>query len=216
MDLMDIVKQKLRHDRYDGINPSISSNLMILDDNGDLTRDPNEERILKIQNPSNDVPDFVTITPLEWAIYAGDKKMAALYFVSGANPEHNTIFMRNGVLNFDVIGVARNHQPIKGFEGLNLLVGETDLEIKALVWLMESLQAGSISLENDYGELAGYLGILVDKLQYSQVELYTFIMTSLCVLRQNGLTNDVALSIVKSSLMSHLWFLLDLYAKQGL
>jgi len=159
---------------------------------------------------------FIKFTALEWAIYIGDKKMATLFFAHGADPKHNVF---NGVIRPPTVSDGfdpMNPQPIKSYAGLQLLVNKTDLVFKALLRFMERLHSGPISLEENYETLAQCLDVLSDDLRYSRSDLRSFVMTSLLSLRRTGLPNEVALPIVESALLGHLWSLLESYATRGL
>ncbi|KAL7550606.1 hypothetical protein ACHAWF_013828 [Thalassiosira exigua] len=164
-------------------------------------------------------------TALEWAFYKGDTKMATIFWMHGADPKWN-IF--EGVLYSErrVNGFAgenwrcvlegfdaANPRPIEGYAGLNLLIKESDLASKALVWLMDQLDSGYISLQNDYRKLLECFDRLENDLDYSPADFERYVKTSLLAIRRMGLPNDTALSIVESALVSHRRLLLESYAK---
>eukprot|EP00804_Cyclotella_cryptica_P001641 CCRYP_014959-RA/>CCRYP_014959-RA protein AED:0.41 eAED:0.41 QI:2/1/1/1/0/0/2/7/102 len=84
-------------------------------------------------------------------------------------------------------GFDRNNPtPVKGFEGLKLLISDTDEVGKAFIRVMEFLHSGHIDLKTDYHKLCSCLHTLSEDLQYSAAELKSFIIACLLTFRHFG------------------------------
>ncbi|KAL7550607.1 hypothetical protein ACHAWF_013829 [Thalassiosira exigua] len=161
-----------------------------------------------------------TFTALEWAFHKGDTKMATIFWIHGADPKRNAFngvvvsehcMYHTGIIEcFD----ADDPRPVEGYAGLkNMIVNESDLASKALVWLMELLDSESISLEEEYYNLSVCFNVLENVLGYSPADFQSYVETSLLAIRRMGLTNATAVSIVESALVGHIRSLLKSYAE---
>jgi hypothetical protein len=151
--------------------------------------------------------------------------MAALIFTNGADPEFNEF---DGVLQnmasyyghgepdimngFD----ADDPKPIKGFEGLYLLVNNNDEVAKAYLYLMECLYSGEIDLKKNCTKLYRCLDILSGDLHYSSTQLNQFIVTSIGTFKHLGLPKDVVHLIVEMAVLGKMWDILQDFAERSI
>ena len=168
---------------------------------------------------------IISLTGLEWALWKDDWKMATLFFVHGADPNHNAfdgvVHTEGSYLGFEDPDIldgfdADDPKPIKGFAGLKLLVNDANEIGKAYLYVMECLYCGAIDLEADYDRLAGCMDILSNDVQYSSSDLKAFILTSFLSMKRMGLSHDIALPIVENVVLGTLWYLLESFATRDI
>mmetsp|Transcript_13915 Transcript_13915/g.18245 ORF Transcript_13915/g.18245 Transcript_13915/m.18245 type:complete len:171 (-) Transcript_13915:19-531(-) len=140
--------------------------------------------------------------------------MAAIFFVHGADPKNN-IF--DGLLEthasyhgYEMPNVCPGFQgqPIKGFSGLEALVGD-DCGGKAHLWIMEYLHKGNLSLPVDYVNLSRCLDAVSSDLKYPCARFEVLVVTTLCSMKRLGFPNDIALKIAESLVLETLWTILE-------
>ena len=162
-------------------------------------------------------------TGLEWAVWRGEWKMAALFFIHGADPCNNAF---DGVIetHASIHGYeepeivdgfsADNPEPIKGFKGLRLIAREDPVG-HAYLFIMECIHHGALSLKKDYVELSRSLDTIANDLQYSAADLKSFTISSLLSLKKMGLNEDVTIPIIETALIDTLWSLLESFATRS-
>lgn len=168
--------------------------------------------------------EFASFTGLEYALYQDDWKMAAIFFINGANPEFNHF---DGVIQnmasmyghgepdimngFD----TDDPKPVPGFEGLYLLVNSDDEVAKAYLYMMECLYSGKINIKESCTKLYQCLDTLSGDLQYSSAQLNQFLVTCLATFKHLGLSEEVVTFIVEVAVLDELWDILKEYAERS-
>jgi hypothetical protein len=146
------------------------------------------------------------MTGLEWAVYWEDWKMAAIFFVFGADPEHNifdgAMEMPPGYVPLPGFTIGRR---IRGFDGLFLLLREED-DIQygiAYLMVMQICYRGEFDCRNEYKQLLENLE-LVDS-DFNLGDMKDRIMTSMLAFKRLGLPNELAVRIVGEMVVDTLY-----------
>ena len=148
--------------------------------------------------------------------------MAVVFFLHGASPECNRFdgVVQNmasyyGHAEPDIIDGfdAADPRPIKGFDGLKLLIDSDDEVDKAYICIMEHFHSGTIDLKTECSRLYNCVDTLSRDLQYSSAELKSFILECLLAFHHLGLSKDIAtVPIVERSVLDKMWDLLKSFA----
>ena len=146
------------------------------------------------------------MTGLEWAVYWEDWKMAAIFFVFGADPVRN-IFdgvkeIPPGYVALPAFSIGSR---IRGFDGLFLLLREEDDIRYSIAYLMiiQICYRGEFDCQNQYKQLLKNLEI-VDT-DFNLGDMNERMVTSMLTLKQMGLPNEVALRIVGEMVVNTLY-----------
>jgi hypothetical protein len=153
-----------------------------------------------------DLLPLAKMTGLEWSVYWEDWRMAAIFFVFGADPQRN-IFdgatqMPPGYVPLPGFTLGR---PFRGFNGLFLLLREED-DIQygiAFLMIMQICYRREFDCRLEYKQLVENLAT-VDT-DFKLGDMKGRIMTSMLTLRRFGLPNEVAVRIVGEMVVDTLY-----------
>ena len=157
---------------------------------------------------------FMRITALEHSIFHNDWRMAAIFFVYGANLSCNKLA---GLLQmFDFSAGYENpvvHKSLEGkfnpnFDGLRVLIDEDDEFSVAFLWLMEICHKGRIDLTLEFAHFLYCMEVVGEgwfSRELSKKELMVYI---LC-LRRCGLPNSLVKKIAEDLVLHFIWVFLE-------
>ena len=163
---------------------------------------------------------FMRITSLEHSVFHNDWRMAAIFFVYGADLSNNKLA---GVLQmFDFSAGYENpvvHKYLEGkvnhnFGGLRVLSDEDDEFSGAFLWLIEICHRGRIDLTSEYAHFLYCMEVVGEdwfSRDLSKKELMQYI---LC-LRRCGLPNILVKKIVEDLVLNFIWMFLVEIAHKG-
>jgi hypothetical protein len=143
---------------------------------------------------------------LEWSVYWEDWRMAAIFFIFGADPQHNifdgALEMPPGYVPLPGFTIGR---PIRGFDGLFLLLREEeDIQYGiAFLMIMQICYRREFDCRHEYKQLLENLET-VDT-DFKLGDMKGRIMTSMLTLRRLGLPNEVAVRIVGEMVVDTLY-----------
>lgn len=171
---------------------------------------------------SLDYPSVI-MTGLEYAVYRGDWKMAALFFSFGADPINNAFYgsvFWPGITCAEIIPGFDGY-PIPGFDGLNYLISEDNDEQKnlratAYLWLMKALHhVDTIPIHRNLRKFRDTIDVISEDLQFSGNNFRDLVWNTLLCMRKVGIPNDVAIRVAEEAGSATLWMLLKDYGLRG-
>jgi len=177
-------------------------------------RDQNYGMLVKLLQSDRSMTDqglfsLAKMTGLEWAVYWEDWKMTAIFFVFGADPEHN-IF--DGIMGMPpgyvpLPSFVNPGQPVPGFAGLHLLLDEEENEEygKAYLKVMQVCYNGTLDIRRDLPPLLPHLDTVKEDLKLSDSDCKNRTMATLLCLRKVGIPDEIADRIAGEMIVGTLW-----------